>query len=1134
MTDTAAWCRCSVATMLFGLGTAVLCLPGGARAAGRCPEWAARIVSVQGRVEAQLAGETAWHPVRINDTFCPRDQVRTLEKSRAAIRLRSETVMRLDQNTLVRFSAATSRTPTLLELIRGSAFFMSRFRRPLTIETPYVNATSGGTEYHIEVNEKDHTATVTVIEGKMNVGNKAGSVTVEGGQAAVIREGRRPVLRLRVRVRDVVQWAVYYPPVLSMRDLGLGGAGQRVPAGGWRERVRRSAAAYREGRIEEAFAALKGAPSDITDARFYVYRASLLLSVGRVHEAKADLTKAYDLAPRGGLPLALQAIIAVAQSQPARALKLASNAAEVQPEAVSVQMALSYAEQANFDLPAALAAARKAVKIDADASLAWARLAELRMARGNLDKALTAAKRAEALNPREVRAQTVLGFAYLTRINIPRAKDAFAAAITLNPADPLPRLGLGLARIREGHLALGRKQIEIAAALDPLSSLIRSYLGKAYYEEKRDKRAAAQFRLAEKLDPKDPTPHLYDAIRKQTVNRPVGALHDLQESIKLNDNRAVYRSRFLLDRDLATRSVSQGRVYDDLGFGQLALVEGWKSVSVGPASYSAHRFLADTYAALPDSNIARLSSLLTSQLLQPLNNNPIQPSLGDSAAGTLLVGVRPVNPSFNEYSQLFLSNRNQLLASGIAGGNDTLGDDVIASGLHGRYSYSLGQSYYKTAGYRTNADLSNTNYDAFAQMVLTPDASVQAEYRYSLTNSGDVALRFDPGDFLKTERQKTERNTARLGFRYRYTPYSQTIVSAFYQNIRNNVDIPELFNTSARSMDKVYGGEVQQLHHVDRFDFIVGAGHFEGDSMTRLSNDFAPSAKPVDTDSHFTSLYLYSLIHLPHDATLTIGESVNLFKGQRRDRNQYNPKMGLLWNITPSTTLRVAYFRVLARPFVSDQTIEPTQVAGFQQFFDDTDGTDAIRYGAGINQKFSSNLFGGIEVSKRKQKVPYSVTSGATGAVSSHVLQSEDRLGSAYLAWTPYRWAAVRADYFYQRYHQDNPTVSLSDAPRMTTHRVPLGLNFYHPCGLFAKFTQTYIDQRVTVLDPVSRSLNDEGSKFWITDMEVGYRLPRRMGIVSVKVNNLFDRNFRYQGVTGAYPSILPERVVYTRLTLLF
>ena len=54
-------------------------------------------------------------------------------------------------------------------------------------------------------------------------------------------------------------------------------------------------------------------------------------------------------------------------------------------------------------------------------------------------------------------------------------------------------------------------------------------------------------------------------------------------------------------------------------------MEGYKSVNTDPTDFSGHRFLADTYAALPRHEIARVSELLQSQLLQPINITPIQP-----------------------------------------------------------------------------------------------------------------------------------------------------------------------------------------------------------------------------------------------------------------------------------------------------------------------------------------------------------------------------------------------------------------------------------------------------------------------------------------------------------------------------
>jgi hypothetical protein len=65
-----------------------------------------------------------------------------------------------------------------------------------------------------------------------------------------------------------------------------------------------------------------------------------------------------------------------------------------------------------------------------------------------------------------------------------------------------------------------------------------------------------------------------------------------------------------------------------------------------------------------------------------------------------------------------------------------------------------------------------------------------------------------------------------------------------------------------------------------------------------------------------------------------------------------NPKLGILWNITPWTLLRAGAFKTLKRSLIANQTLEPTQSAGFNQFFDDPNGTESVRYGVGVDHRF--------------------------------------------------------------------------------------------------------------------------------------------------------------------------------------
>ena len=85
---------------------------------------------------------------------------------------------------------------------------------------------------------------------------------------------------------------------------------------------------------------------------------------------------------------------------------------------------------------------------------------------------------------------------------------------------------------------------------------------------------------------------------------------------------------------------------------------------------------------LPRHEIARVSELLQSQLLQPINITPVQPRLAESNL-LILSGAGPADLSFNEFNPLFNRNRFALQASGVAGSNSTLGDELVQSGVWG-------------------------------------------------------------------------------------------------------------------------------------------------------------------------------------------------------------------------------------------------------------------------------------------------------------------------------------------------------------------------------------------------------------------------------------------------------------------
>ncbi len=1042
-----------------------------------CVNPVAELVSTQGTIELNKS------PARLSDAICPGDVVTVGPRSRAAIViLETDTVLRIDQDTELRVRNVSPQGASLLDLLQGAINLLTPAPRSLEITTPVVNAAVEGTEFYMRV--AADRAVITVFEGRVAASNDFGSLKLTANESAVVVATQAPKRQAMVRPRDTVQWALYYPPI---------------------------------GVDETA------SPS--------TRRAAELLAVGRVDEAGGLLDDAIRKNPNEVAALALKSIIAVAQNQTDAGLQLAEDAVSTNSGSGVAHIALSYAQQANFRLDLARQSVDKAVELDADNAFAWARLSELWLSEGNLNKALEAADQAVKRAPDLARTQSVLGFAYLVRINIGEAKQAFENAIQRDQADPLPRLGLGLAKIRRGDLIAGRRDMEIAASLDPNNSLLRSYLGKAYFEERRTPLDARQFALAKELDPNDPTPWLYDAIRKQTQNRPVEALQDLQRSIDLNDNRAVYRSQLFLDQDLAARSAGLGRIYTDLGFEQRALVEGWKSVNREPGNFSGHRLLADTYATLPRHEIARVSELLQSQLLQPLNVTPLQPQLAESDL-FIISGTGPSDPAFNEFNPLFARDRLALQANGVLGGNDTIGNDLVLSGLHGKISYSVGQFHFESEGFRDNNDQNQDIYNAFVQANLSPVTSIQAEIRSTDKDQGDLGLRFDPDDFSPVLRSQEETDLVRVGLRHNLTPGSSVVGSLISQraDFRTSESFPPLGDVLFDEEVDGYIAELQHLFRAERFNIISGLGYFEGD-VEEFSNVFG-TVEQETSDINHTNGYVYSKIEYPRNVTWTVGLSADSFEEVLIDSDELNPKFGATWNLRPETTIRLAAFQVLRRTLVAQQTIEPTQVAGFNQFFDDDNGTKSKRYGIAIDQQFSEKLYTGIELSKRELTIPNDIFLTPRQLIE---FDWEERADRAYLYWTVHPRMAVTSEIQRERFDRPQPDGlgPFFGVRRLTTYRVPLGVNFYHPSGFIARFRAVYLDQEGTFVDTFGATVEGD-EDFWVADLDIGYRLPKRRGLITIGARNLFDKKFRFEDVDPGNPSLQPERYVFARATLAF
>jgi hypothetical protein len=145
----------------------------------------------------------------------------------------------------------------------------------------------------------------------------------------------------------------------------------------------------------------------------------------------------------------------------------------------------------------------------------------------------------------------------------------------------------------------------------------------------------------------------------------------------------------------------------------------------------------------------------------------------------------------------------------------------------------------------------------------------------------------------------------------------------------------------------------------------------------------------------------------------------------------------------------------------------------------------------------------------------------------------EEYLGRAYLYWTPHKWLALKAEYQYEKFERAQEF--FFNIQEAKTNSFPLGISFFHPSGLGAFFGASYYDQKglfqreVAGPSPPPEPGEDD---FWLVDLAINYRLPKRYGFITVGATNLFDKEFEYADTDIENPRIRPDRFIFARVTL--
>ena len=611
--------------------------------------------------------------------------------------------------------------------------------------------------------------------------------------------------------------------------------------------------------------------------------------------------------------------------------------------------------------------------------------------------------------------------------------------------------------------------------------------------------------------------------------------------------RAPFRSRLLLDQDQATRGASLAQIYQDLGFTQLGINEGRRALMLDPGNSSAHQFLSDVYQGEPRFEAARVSELLQSQLLQPVGLNPVQPSLG-FADLNVIANAGPAHVGFNEFTPLFQKDGWQINGTGVAGTQNTIGNELAATALWGRTSVSIGQYYFDTDGFRANDHLQHKIYTAFGQVQATDNLSLQAEYRRRETNQGDRSLDFDLDNNDRNLHESIDQDILRLGGRLDLTPSTTILLSGVYSNRNQRDRTATSFDLDGGStLDFDFRGrsnldgrqlEAQVLSSLGRARIVAGGGAYHVDEDLQIVEqqtfDGSTSESNLLSDPHSNNdsakLYTYAYIDWPERTIFTLGMGFDHSDETGDKETEPTPKLGVEYRATDRLTLRAAAFRTVKSNIIAQQTIEPTTVAGFNQVFDDFNGTKADQAGIGADYRLTQDVTVGAQSVYRDLSLP------RLDDNSFITRDADEATAHGYLYWTATDRVAFTMELRGSRFRQHRSD-SAGQPSAIDAVLAPVSVRYFDPSGFFAVGGVQYVGQSVTA---VSGSTEDESwGDSWLLDAAIGYRLPTRRGIVSLELNNILDQNVHWQDDSFRSSEqqnrrFIPERSAMVRLNLNF
>jgi hypothetical protein len=293
----------------------------------------------------------------------------------------------------------------------------------------------------------------------------------------------------------------------------------------------------------------------------------------------------------------------------------------------------------------------------------------------------------------------------------------------------------------------------------------------------------------------------------------------------------------------------------------------------------------------------------------------------------------------------------------------------------------------------------------------------------------------------------------RAGAHLTLAPGSDIVASAILDDSTRHLSFTfddELFEDEFRAQlhTEDLSFEVQHIYKNSFGSLATGIINSSSNRIAELEDCFSGECSEFrfERDIDARSIYAYGTWNGP--AMLTVGLARERVErstdGDDQEDSAWSPKLGIEWRPTQKLRVRTAAFRSLRRPVI--ETIEPTQIAGFDQLSGEFAGTkvDVVTFGA--DYRLTTNLTLGMEAVHRNA-TPTFVVVDETDDVDQVLGRQVDHEYRVFTYWTPTNRLAFSATVERSEFFQPQKE-AFGQPTKIDTWLTPVQLRAVQFCGL--------------------------------------------------------------------------------------